>query len=124
MLHDQSVSRRQVITSVLGAFVMSLCFTGCGEEDLSKANPKPEEKRVKYREIHPPEPGKKAGLEVAISRLGRHDQRRSAPGGYPDGSIVFESERFFAIFVYFFKEPTDVEIDSIVWCEATQRASR
>jgi hypothetical protein len=39
---------------------MSLNLTGCGEEDLSKANPKPEEKRVKYRDIHPPEPGKKS----------------------------------------------------------------
>jgi hypothetical protein len=60
MLHDQFVSRRHIVTSALGAVVMSLNLTGCGEEDLSKANPKPEEKRVKYRDIHPPEPGKKS----------------------------------------------------------------
>jgi len=39
---------------------MSLNLAGCGETDPSKANPQPEEKRAKYLDIHPPEPGKKA----------------------------------------------------------------
>ena len=60
MRHDLVVSRRQAVTTFLGSFVVSLNLTGCGEQDLSKANPQPEEKRVKYYDIHPPEPGKKA----------------------------------------------------------------
>jgi hypothetical protein len=63
MLPDQVVSRRKVVTSVLAAFMMSLNLTGCGEQDPSKANPQPEEKRVKYNDIHPPEPGKKPALK-------------------------------------------------------------
>ena len=45
---------------MLGVLAMTLSLSGCGEQDLSKANPKPEEKRAKYLDIHPPEPGKKA----------------------------------------------------------------
>ena len=60
MRHDQVVSRRQAVMTFLGSFVLSLSVTGCGEQDLSKANPQPEEKRVKYNDIHPPEPGKKS----------------------------------------------------------------
>ncbi len=59
MLQDRLLSRRQVVNWALAAFVMSLNLAGCGEADPSKANPQPEEKRVKYLDIHPPEPGKK-----------------------------------------------------------------
>jgi hypothetical protein len=60
MLRNRVVSQRRVVTSALAALVMSLNLAGCGEADPSKANPQPEEKRVKYLDIHPPEPGKKA----------------------------------------------------------------
>jgi len=59
VLTGQVATRREVVTSVLGALVMSASFGGCGGEDPSKANPEPENKRAKYRDIHPPEPGKK-----------------------------------------------------------------
>ncbi len=45
---------------MLGVLAVTLNLSGCGEEDLSKANPKPEEKRAKYLDIHPPEATKKA----------------------------------------------------------------
>ena len=64
MLQNRVVSRRQVVTSALAALVMSLNLAGCGEADPSKANPQPEEKRVKYLDIHPPEPGKKAAQKA------------------------------------------------------------
>jgi len=59
----RDVPVRSLVVLVLVALMLSLSFTGCGGEDLSKANPEqasPEQAAIKakYLETHPP-PGTK-----------------------------------------------------------------